>query len=68
MSVRAIPAIGMQYPGESRMVLEADHVNKDTVIALVDFHEGKYTLPETVTVLMHQLLTANNLADDSFFD
>ena len=47
----------MQYPGKSRVV---------TVIALVDFHEGKYTLPETATVLKHQVLAADNLGDDSF--
>ena len=59
--VRDITAIGMQHPDESRVVLEADHVNKDTIM---DFHEGKYTLADSASVLMHQVLAADNLGDD----
>ena len=65
-SLQEIEALGMQYPAERRVVSDADHVNIDTVRALVDFHEDKYTIPEKYGALAHEVLAANVLGYDSF--
>ena len=50
------------------MVPDVDHVSKETIHALVDFHEGKYTILETYSVLAHQVLAADNLGNEVFLD
>ena len=43
-------------------------MSKETIHALVDFHEGKYTIPESYSALAHQVLAADNLGDEVFLD
>jgi hypothetical protein len=58
----------MQHPEQCRVVPDVDFVRSDTIQALVDFHEGRYTLPDKFGTLAHQVLVADGLGDDSFLN
>ena len=58
----------MQYPAERVEVPRVDHVSKEIIQSLVDFHEYKYVWPERFSVIAHQVLAADNLGDDSFVE
>ena len=65
-SVRQTKILGMQHPLKFRDVPHADHVNADAVHALVNFHEGKYRIPEKFGVFTHQVLAADAVGDEDF--
>ena len=65
-SLRMIKALALQHPATSMSVPDVDHVNSDTVNALVDFHEGNYCFPERFGTLAHQVMAADILGDDTF--
>jgi len=65
-SLRMVKALSLQEPAITRTEPEVEHVNSDTVNALVDFHEGNYCLPGTFGTLAHQVMAADILGDDSF--
>lgn len=58
----------MQFPSTKRQVPEADYVNRNTLQALVDFHEDNYSIPERFGILAHHVLAADALGDDKFLE
>ena len=66
--IKDIMALDIQYPSKEVVVPEEPHVNKETVLALVDFHKCKYKWPASYTTIAHQLMAANFLGDDSFME
>ena len=59
-SVCHIHALSMQYPARVREVHEIDNVNRTTVKALLEFHEGWHII-QTYGELTHQVLCASSL-------
>ena len=43
-------------------------MNSKNVMALVDFHEGRYIWPDQIPVIAHHHVTADLLGDDSFLN
>ena len=50
----------MQHPRE------VDFSCRENIRAIMDFHEGKHTLPERFGKLAHHVLLADSLGDDNF--
>ena len=44
---------------------KVDFSCRENIRALVDFHEGKHTLPERFGKLAHHVLLADSLGDDN---
>ena len=65
-SIHLIQALGMQHPQERRVVPDADHASQEIVPALVEFLEGRYTIPTCYATLARQVFVADNLGDDTF--
>ena len=58
----------MQYPSTRRVVPKVDYCCRETIQALVEFNEGRYSLPERFGQLAHQVLLADALGDDNFVE
>ena len=66
--MQQIMAFELQLLGLRIEVPNLFHISKETILALVDFHQCKYTWPASYSTLAHHLLAADSFGDDSFIE
>ena len=64
-TLQKIPAFKIELPAASLSLPKLDHVDCNTLKALVDFHESFYKIPDKFIELAHQVLAADTLVTRS---